>query len=119
VAEQERGMKPRRMYLVVAVAVALGTLGTVLGAVALSSRPEQARPPVTSQPSSRSVVVPDLAHQSGVAAAHTLREIGFKVQMTGEHTVAWPMNLVIATNPGPGVRLASGSTINLEVSAGP
>lgn len=115
--ESRRRLRPI-FVAVVLVAVALGGFGAVLGAVVLTGGAEHLRPPLTSQPSSR-VAVPNLAQQSGVAAAYTLREIGFKIKVIEEHTAASPINLVIATHPGAGVSLASGSMITLEVAAGP
>jgi serine/threonine-protein kinase len=68
---------------------------------------------------SRQVAVPDVVRHDRVAAQRMLTKSGLRVGLVIEEESNQPSGTVLRTNPGAGVKVRSGSTVNLVVAKPP
>ncbi|MEC3914133.1 Stk1 family PASTA domain-containing Ser/Thr kinase [Nocardia sp. CDC160] len=100
---------PRRRTALIAILAAaavavVGVLGWML--IGPGSRPDQ-------------VTVPDVANQNYQLAQRDLEKAGFTVAIQQKNDPKVAQGNVIATQPLGGSRVAKGSTVTIQVSAGP
>lgn len=65
------------------------------------------------------VTIPNLANYSYASAAQALKQLGLTPSENGQNSVSVPAGEVISTSPPAGQQAAYGSTVVVDVSAGP
>lgn len=74
---------------------------------------------VSTATTSALVEIPDLVGQTQAAATATLEQLGLVVLITQQTSADAPEGEVIAMRPNPGGEVPTGTTIELQISAGP